>query len=271
MPQLRQLEFDGRANRGRTGAQCGAHRGVLRLAPASPARDRRRCRGTLARTARRILSRPRRRSGARLARAHRRRSGNREVDILLLQVASAMARDVGRVLYVSGEESERQIKMRAQRLVPVGDNGSNLPEDLFLLTETDLHAILGHVEQLAPRVLVIDSIQTAYLSRPRRPTRPSATPHAATTLSREHGSGGAAHARQPGLGRLPHLRQQRKIRKPLSAVLHRRPHAQIVVRLQRQRVDRDRGAGADASCRTATKSAELRQRHHRHHRVRPCC
>ena len=83
---------------------------------------------------------------------------------LLLQVASAMARDVGRVLYVSGEESERQIKMRAQRLVPVGDNGSNLPEDLFLLTETDLHAILGHVEQLAPRVLVIDSIQTAYLS-----------------------------------------------------------------------------------------------------------
>ncbi|OGO46228.1 MAG: DNA repair protein RadA [Chloroflexi bacterium RBG_16_64_43] len=83
---------------------------------------------------------------------------------LLLQVASALARDVGRVLYVSGEESERQIKMRAQRLVPVGDNGSNLPEDLFLLTETDLQAILGHVEMVAPRVLVIDSIQTAYLS-----------------------------------------------------------------------------------------------------------
>jgi DNA repair protein RadA/Sms len=83
---------------------------------------------------------------------------------LLLQVASAMARDVGRVLYVSGEESERQIKMRAQRLVPAGHNGSDLPEDLFLVTETDLQAILGHVEQVAPRVLVIDSIQTAYLS-----------------------------------------------------------------------------------------------------------
>jgi len=79
---------------------------------------------------------------------------------LLLQMALAMAR-VGRVLYVSGEESETQIKSRALRLSPEGE--SSLPQELFLVTETDLSAILQHVDSLEPQLLVIDSIQTVYL------------------------------------------------------------------------------------------------------------
>jgi DNA repair protein RadA/Sms len=78
---------------------------------------------------------------------------------LVLQTALLMAQD-GPILYVSGEESERQIKARAGRLA----GGGALPESLYLLTETDLHAILQHIESLAPRLVVIDSIQTVYLA-----------------------------------------------------------------------------------------------------------
>jgi DNA repair protein RadA/Sms len=77
---------------------------------------------------------------------------------LLLQVAVEMARH-GQVLYVSGEESERQIKARAQRLF----EAQAIPDDLYLLSETDLEAIVGHVESLHPILAVIDSIQTVYL------------------------------------------------------------------------------------------------------------
>jgi DNA repair protein RadA/Sms len=76
---------------------------------------------------------------------------------LLLQVAAEFAEDVGRVLYVSGEESARQIKMRGDRL------GIQSPE-LFLLTETSLEAILEHVQAVAPNLLIIDSVQTIYTS-----------------------------------------------------------------------------------------------------------
>lgn len=74
---------------------------------------------------------------------------------LLLQVSALLADTVGPALYVSGEESSRQIKMRADRL------GLN-PQDLYLVTETNLAAILHHVERVNPRVLVVDSIQTTY-------------------------------------------------------------------------------------------------------------
>lgn len=74
---------------------------------------------------------------------------------LLLQVASLMDQIAGPVLYVSGEESERQIKMRAERL-------GLKPGDLYLVTETELGAILAHVEQIKPRLLIVDSIQTTY-------------------------------------------------------------------------------------------------------------
>jgi DNA repair protein RadA/Sms len=79
---------------------------------------------------------------------------------LLLQVALEMARQ-SPVLYVSGEESERQIKMRAIRLSRDGDgNGPDLPDELYLVTETNLESILEHLGSVHPSLLVVDSIQT---------------------------------------------------------------------------------------------------------------
>lgn len=79
---------------------------------------------------------------------------------LMLQMAMEMAKDQ-RVLYVSGEESERQIKMRAVRLL----NGKkDLPQNLLLVTETNLEVILNHVHASKPGLLIVDSIQTVYLS-----------------------------------------------------------------------------------------------------------
>jgi DNA repair protein RadA/Sms len=82
---------------------------------------------------------------------------------LMLQVVVEMA-PVGTVLYVSGEESERQVKMRAMRLMR-GENGEPgaLPESLLLVTETNLGVILEHIDAVRPELVVIDSIQTVYL------------------------------------------------------------------------------------------------------------
>ena len=82
---------------------------------------------------------------------------------LMLQVVMEMA-PVGTVLYVSGEESERQVKMRAMRLVR-NENGEAgaLPESLLLVTETNLDVILEHIDAVRPELVVIDSIQTVYL------------------------------------------------------------------------------------------------------------
>jgi len=78
---------------------------------------------------------------------------------LMLQMTMEMASNK-RVLYVSGEESERQIKMRALRL-----NGKKeLPKDLLLVTETNLEIILNHVSEVKPEILIVDSIQTVYIS-----------------------------------------------------------------------------------------------------------
>jgi DNA repair protein RadA/Sms len=80
---------------------------------------------------------------------------------LMLQIAMVMAAKL-KVLYVSGEESERQIKMRATRLVGT-DGHSTLPENLYLVTETDLDTIFEHVSEVKPDLLIVDSIQTVYL------------------------------------------------------------------------------------------------------------
>lgn len=78
---------------------------------------------------------------------------------LMLQMAMEMGAKQ-RVLYVSGEESERQIKMRAVRL-----NGQKeLPKNLLLVTETNLEIILNHISEVKPDLLIVDSIQTVYLS-----------------------------------------------------------------------------------------------------------
>jgi DNA repair protein RadA/Sms len=74
---------------------------------------------------------------------------------ILLSISALLAQTVGTVLYVSGEESARQIKMRAERMRVESD-------DLFLLTETNLSQIMEHVQQVNPTILVIDSIQTTY-------------------------------------------------------------------------------------------------------------
>jgi DNA repair protein RadA/Sms len=81
---------------------------------------------------------------------------------LMLQMTMQMASG-NTVLYVSGEESERQIKMRAMRLLRgEQDQTGKLPEDLYLVTETNLDMILQHVQTIQPRLLVVDSIQTIY-------------------------------------------------------------------------------------------------------------
>ena len=73
---------------------------------------------------------------------------------LLLQICNSLC--AGRtVLYVSGEESERQLKLRAVRL-------GVSPEALFILSETRLSDIMESVEEIKPDILIVDSIQTLY-------------------------------------------------------------------------------------------------------------
>ena len=73
---------------------------------------------------------------------------------LLLQICNALCAE-RKVLYVSGEESERQLKLRAQRL-------GVAPQNLYILAENRLADILTSIEEEQPDVLIIDSIQTMY-------------------------------------------------------------------------------------------------------------
>jgi DNA repair protein RadA/Sms len=71
----------------------------------------------------------------------------------LLLEAGALVAESGPVLYVTGEESAAQVRLRADRVGAVS-------ERLFLAAETDLEAVLGHVDRVKPRLLIIDSVQT---------------------------------------------------------------------------------------------------------------
>ena len=73
---------------------------------------------------------------------------------LMLQAANIISKE-RRVLYVSGEESLSQIKLRAQRLGLSSEN-------LYIVNETDLVRIIGHIKEIKPYMAVIDSIQTTY-------------------------------------------------------------------------------------------------------------
>ena len=73
---------------------------------------------------------------------------------LLLQICNSLCRG-RRVLYISGEESERQLKLRAQRL-------GVAPEELLILSETRLSDVVEAVEETKPDILIVDSIQTLY-------------------------------------------------------------------------------------------------------------
>jgi DNA repair protein RadA/Sms len=74
---------------------------------------------------------------------------------LVAQVADKLSANDLKVLYISGEESERQIKMRGERL------GLNA-ENLFLLPETNLEAILAETDKMQPDIVIVDSIQTVF-------------------------------------------------------------------------------------------------------------
>ncbi len=75
---------------------------------------------------------------------------------LLLQASRSLAERAGPLLYVSGEESAAQVKLRADRL-------GIASRDLYFLAETDLQVIEAHAAELKPRALVVDSIQTVFL------------------------------------------------------------------------------------------------------------
>lgn len=75
---------------------------------------------------------------------------------LLLQASSAVAERGGTVLYVSGEESSQQVKLRSERLGIGGDR-------LYILPETNLEVILGRLGELSPNLVVVDSVQTVYI------------------------------------------------------------------------------------------------------------
>lgn len=78
---------------------------------------------------------------------------------LLMQISDALGKETDgrrrRVMYVSGEESAGQLKMRADRLGVAGDG-------LFVLTETDVDQILSEAENVRPDILIVDSVQTMY-------------------------------------------------------------------------------------------------------------
>lgn len=74
---------------------------------------------------------------------------------LLLEVADKLATNYGEVLYVSGEESERQIKLRGERL-------GIKPAGLYILAETCLERIFQEIDRLNPQAVVVDSVQTVF-------------------------------------------------------------------------------------------------------------
>ncbi|WP_433276746.1 DNA repair protein RadA [Pseudonocardia xinjiangensis] len=102
---------------------------------------------------------------------------------LLLEVA-AKAAATGRVLYVTGEESAGQVRLRAERTGAVHD-------ELYLAAESDLGAIVGHIDELHPDLLVVDSIQTMSTGdadgTPGGVTQTRAVTVALTGLAKERG------------------------------------------------------------------------------------
>lgn len=74
---------------------------------------------------------------------------------ILMQAASNLAKNAGRVLYVSGEESPHQIKLRADRIGPAH-------KEYYVVSETSVEAVANHIENVAPNFVVIDSIQTMH-------------------------------------------------------------------------------------------------------------
>jgi DNA repair protein RadA/Sms len=102
---------------------------------------------------------------------------------LLLEVAAQAAR-TGRVLYVTGEESAGQVRLRAERT-------GALHDELYIAAESDLGAIVGHLDELRPELLIVDSVQTMSSGdadgAPGGVTQTRAVTVALTALAKERG------------------------------------------------------------------------------------
>jgi DNA repair protein RadA/Sms len=97
---------------------------------------------------------------------------------LLLEVAAHSARAGQRVLYVSAEESLGQVRLRAERT-------GALHDELYLAAETDLATVLGHVDDVQPQLLIVDSVQTVSSSlTDGAPGHPGQVREVASTLIR---------------------------------------------------------------------------------------
>jgi DNA repair protein RadA/Sms len=103
---------------------------------------------------------------------------------LLLEVAAQVARSAGPVLYATGEESAGQVRLRAERT-------SAVHNELFLAAESDLAAIISHIDTVKPTLLVVDSVQTVARSdvegSPGGVTQVRAVTVALTSLAKERG------------------------------------------------------------------------------------
>lgn len=88
---------------------------------------------------------------------------------LLLEIAYYLAKDNHKILYISGEESESQIKNRAMRIM------DDIPEDIFIISTNSMDIALHEIEEVDPDVIFLDSIQTLgleqYTQRPGTPTQ----------------------------------------------------------------------------------------------------
>lgn len=104
---------------------------------------------------------------------------------LFLQVADSLVRSGRKVLYISGEESLRQIRLRAKRLSSSGD--------IMLLAETEINNCISSIQQYGPDFVVVDSIQTMYSSALNpAPGSVSQIKQCAALLTKEAKTSGAA-------------------------------------------------------------------------------
>lgn len=96
---------------------------------------------------------------------------------ILLQVSQDVAQKGYKVLYASGEESESQIKNRAERIL------DRIDTNIWIYSDTNLNNVLGSIEEIDPDVVIVDSIQTFVLEEfPSRPGSPTQTMECANAL-----------------------------------------------------------------------------------------
>ncbi len=105
---------------------------------------------------------------------------------LLLQIAHCLSNKYGKILYISGEESTAQVRLRAQRL-------GTLAGEIYLLAETDVEVVISEINTLSPAVVIVDSIQTMVFPPVQAaPGSVSQVRECATRLLRQAKTSGAA-------------------------------------------------------------------------------